>query len=70
MQQIQAEDQKKYNEILASVRLMYVDSVNDIKKISTLRDQANSPTTPLPPVLPKSIAQLSWSAFGDLFIQH
>ena len=44
-----------YNEILRSIRVLYVDAVVGILNIVVERDAMNRGTSTLPPVLPKNL---------------
>ena len=66
VEKIRLEDPVKYNQIIASVRILYVDAVMGIKSIIVERDASNCGTTTLPPVLPKGLLHLSRAQFGDL----
>jgi hypothetical protein len=66
MGNIRAEAPDKYNEIIASIRELYVDAVTGIKGIIVERDTSNRGTSELPPVLPKGLLHLTGGAFGDL----
>ena len=65
MEKICLEASDKYNEIIASIRVLYVDAVMGIKGIIVERDASNRGTSTLPPVLPNGLLNISRAQFVD-----
>lgn len=66
MATIRSETPDKYNDIISSIQLLYVDTVMGIKSITVERDASNRGTSTLPPVLPKGLLNVTRAHFGDL----
>jgi hypothetical protein len=65
---LEANNQEAYLQVLSSITSMYVDAVHAISNISALRDSHNLPIDKLPPLVPRSIATMERSDFGNLLL--